>query len=163
MHTVPDLNREVSATGSRVLAMADDANCLVLMDQGSLQRIKDILENFGILSGLRCNIEKTVLIPVGHIAPVPDQILNMGFEIKDSATILGMEINNINTNFNSSAQKIAEKIKKEANWRARFNLSLPGRINVTKSMLYSQLNYLGGFLPLHQSKSYYSQNRLKLL
>ena len=71
----------------------------------------------------------------------------MGFEIKDSATILGMEINNINTNFNSSAQKIAEKIKKEANWWARFNLSLPGRINVTKSMLYSQLNYLGGFLP----------------
>ena len=146
-HTVPDPNREVSATGSRVLAMANDANCLVLMDQGSLQRIKDILENFGILSGLLCNIEKTVLIPVGHIAPVPDQILNMGFEIKDSATILGMEINNINTNFNSSAQKIAEKIKKEANWWARFNLSLPGRINVTKSMLYLQLNYLGGFLP----------------
>ena len=58
-----------------------------------------------------------------------------------------MEINNINTNFISSAQKIAEKIKKEANWWARFNLSLPGRINVTKSMLYSQLNYLGGFLP----------------
>ena len=86
-----------------VLAMANDANCLILMDQGSLQRIQDILENFGILSGLRCNIEKTVLIPVGHIAPIPNQILNMGFEIKESATILGMEINNNTANFNRSA------------------------------------------------------------
>ena len=127
--------------------MADNANCLVLMDQGSLQSIKDILESFGILSGLRCNKDKTVLILVGHIAPIPNQILNMGFEIKESATILGMEISNKTTNFNSSALKIAEKIKKEANWRARFILSLPGRINVTKSMLYSQLNYLGSFLP----------------
>ena len=96
--------------------MADDTNCLVLMDQGSLQRIKDILESFGILSGLRCNIEKNVLIPVGHIAPIPHGILNMGFEIKESATILGMEISNNTANFNSSALKIGEKIKREANW-----------------------------------------------
>ena len=132
--------------------MADDANCLVLMDQSSLQRIKDILESFGILSGLRCNIEKTVLIPGGHIAPIPHGILNMGFEIKESATILGMEISNNTANFNSSALKIGEKIKREANWWARFNLSLPGRINVTKSMLYSQLNYLGSFLPFTQEQ-----------
>ena len=44
-------------------------------------------------------------------------------------------------------QKIAGKIKKEANWWNRFNLSLPGRINVAKAMLYSQVNYLGSFLP----------------
>ena len=76
----------------------------------------------------------------------------MGFEIKESATILGMEISNNTANFNSSALKIGEKIKREANWWARFNLSLPGRINVTKSMLYSQLNYLGSFLPFTQEQ-----------
>ena len=76
----------------------------------------------------------------------------MGFEIKESATILGMEISNNTANFNSSALKIGEKIKREANWWARFNLSLPGRINVTKSMLDSQLNYLGSFLPFTQEQ-----------
>ena len=35
VHTVPDPNREVSVTGSRVLAMADDTNCLVLMDRAA--------------------------------------------------------------------------------------------------------------------------------
>ncbi len=32
-------------------------------------------------------------------------------------------------------------------WRP-FNLSLPGRISIAKSMLYSQINYLGCFLPM---------------
>jgi hypothetical protein len=30
----------------------------------------------------------------------------------------------------------------------RFNLSFPGRINIAKTMLYSQINYLGCFLPV---------------
>jgi hypothetical protein len=44
--------------------------------------------------------------------------------------------------------KISNAIKKEINFWLRFNLSLPGRIAISKSMLYSQLNYLGSFLPL---------------
>jgi hypothetical protein len=32
-------------------------------------------------------------------------------------------------------------------WRP-FNLSLPGRINIAKTMMYSQINYLGCFLPV---------------
>jgi hypothetical protein len=34
-------------------------------------------------------------------------------------------------------------------WRP-FNLSLPGRISIAKSMLYSQINYLGCFMPLSE-------------
>ena len=58
-----------------------------------------------------------------------------------------MEISNNLNDFGECGKKIADKIKKEANWWNRFNLSLPGRINIAKAMLYSQVNYLGSFLP----------------
>ena len=44
-----------------------------------------------------------------------------------------------------------EKINSAVNRWARFNLSLPGRINIPKSMLYSQVNYLGSVLDLNDS------------
>jgi hypothetical protein len=47
--------------------------------------------------------------------------------------------------------KISNAIKKEINFWIRFNLSLPGRIAISKTMLYSQLNYLGSFLPLNDT------------
>ena len=138
---------QVSSMNSKALAMADDANILVKMDLNTLSTIKVILHDFGKLSGLCCNIEKTVLIPVGITEPISNEIIALGFEIKEKATILGMEISNNMMDFGGCAKKIAEKIKKEANWWNRFNLSLPGRINIAKSMLYSQVNYLGSFLP----------------
>ena len=58
-----------------------------------------------------------------------------------------MEIGSESSNFNVAARQITEKLKKEINRWARFKLSLPGRIAVTKSLLYSQLNYLGAILP----------------
>ena len=39
------------------------------------------------------------------------------------------------------------KIRKQANYWKRFSLSLPGRIDVAKTFLYSQINYLGCILP----------------
>ena len=42
---------------------------------------------------------------------------------------------------------ILEKVNKQKLFWVRFNLSLPGRINIAKSMMYSQINYLGCILP----------------
>ncbi len=43
---------------------------------------------------------------------------------------------------------IVENVRGQVrNW-TRFNLSLPGRINIAKTMLYSQINYLGCFLQI---------------
>jgi len=50
--------------------------------------------------------------------------------------------------FENNGTVILEKIRKQVNFWNRFNLSLPGRINVAKSFMYSQINYLGCFLPL---------------
>ena len=60
---------------------------------------------------------------------------------------MGMEISNNLNNFDNAANTIINKVKAEINKWYRFRLSLPGRIAVTKSLVYSQLNYLGSFLP----------------
>jgi hypothetical protein len=64
--------------------------------------------------------------------------------------MIGMKIRNDCDNWEENEQKIREKVRKEINFWKRFNLSLPGRINIAKTMLYSQLNYLGCFLPLSE-------------
>ena len=89
--------------------MADDASCLVMMNLQTLTRIKSILTEFGILSGLCCNIEKTVLVPVGMLEPIPEDILELGFEIKGKAIILGMEISNDLHAMESCAETIVKK------------------------------------------------------
>ena len=60
---------------------------------------------------------------------------------------MGMEISNSLNNFENTANTIVNKVKTEINKWYRFRLSLPGRIAVTKSLVYSQLSYLGSFLP----------------
>ncbi len=49
-----------------------------------------------------------------------------------------------------SITEISNKLKRQVNYWSRFNLSLPGCITVAKSMLYSQINYLGCFLHLSE-------------
>ena len=97
---------EVRTTPPKVLAMADDANCLVSLELDTLLRINNILTEFGILSGLECNIEKTALIPIGPVGEISQEIKNIGFEIKTSAIILGMKIHNNIIGFEDSAISI---------------------------------------------------------
>jgi hypothetical protein len=104
-----------------------------------------ILSEFFQLSGLECNVEKTVLMPINP-DPVSDEIKSLGFEIKNNMTILGMKLKNNGDFVIENGEIITEKIQKQINYWLRFNLSLPGRITIAKSMLYSQINYLGSFI-----------------
>ncbi len=76
-----------------------------------------------------------------------NRIENLGFVITKQVTILGLEING-NGYMTESLNKITAKIKNQIGIWKRFNLSFPGRINIAKTMLYSQINYLGCFLPI---------------
>jgi hypothetical protein len=42
-----------------------------------------------------------------------------------------------------------------------FDLSLPGRILVSKTFMYSQLNYLGCFLPMDQNRLTIIENKIE--
>jgi hypothetical protein len=132
-------------TKTKVMAMADDATCITKIDFNSLSRIKNILDEFGKLSGLECNVEKTVLMPLGG-EPVPENIKQLGFEIKNEITILGMKLNNRENHIGINGEILTEKIKKQIAFWQRFSLSFPGRVDIAKSFMYSQLNYLGSIM-----------------
>ncbi len=105
------------------------------------------MEEFGSLSGLVCTVEKTVILPIGNNVNFDDRIVTLGFQLADKLTILGLEISNkgfTEKNFDNIVNKIRSQV---GAWRP-YNLSLPGRINIAKTMLYSQINYLGCFLPV---------------
>jgi hypothetical protein len=146
----PPLPPNVSQVPPRVYAMADDATMLIRMEKESLERIRNILVDFEHLSGLSCNVEKTTLMQFGNNEPVPENITRIGFDIKSELTLLGLKIQNNCSTYSASKNHIEEKIRNQVNFWNRFDLSLPGRVSVSKTFMYSQLNYLGCFLPLEQ-------------
>jgi hypothetical protein len=110
----------------------------VKLSYDNLARIKKILEDFGVISGFVCNVEKTTLMIVGNPVPVDNCIRELGFSVTDNVTILGLNINSNGVSANNF-QKISQKIKGVINHWRPFNFSLPGRICIAKSMLYSQI------------------------
>jgi len=135
----------------KVSAMADDCTLLVTLTRDNLQTIVDYLNYFERISGLGCNVEKTAVMPVGVIEQIPQNILDLGIQIVNEITLLGAKIKNTGSSFANNSDEIFLKIRKQVNFWTRFNLSLPGRINVAKTFMYSQINYLGCIVPLGQN------------
>jgi hypothetical protein len=72
---LPPVPHEVSTRPYKVFAFADDANALLKLEVSTLNRLKSVLDEFGRLSGLECNVEKTTLLQVGSNIPLPDEII----------------------------------------------------------------------------------------
>jgi hypothetical protein len=89
-----------------------------------------------------------MLMQVGSDEPIVDEIIGLGFDPKDEITILGMKIKNQMKSFEKNIEIMIDKLRQQTRFWCRFNLSLPGRINVAKTFMYSQLTYLGCILPL---------------
>jgi hypothetical protein len=84
----------------------------------------------------------------GDNTPISQEIKNLGFFIGESVTVLGLKFSKDTLNLQENWEGVVEKVRGQVrNW-TRFNLSLPGRINIAKTMLYSQINYLGCFLQI---------------
>jgi hypothetical protein len=122
---------------------ADDATVVTKLTYQSLNALKNILYNFATFSGLKCNLEKTFLIPIGAMVPIQDDIKNVGFSVVDSVCLLGVNVSRDPMLLANNFVGILEKIKRQISFWERFNLSLAGRIRISKSLLVSQVNYLG--------------------
>jgi exonuclease III len=146
----PPLPLHAQQVPPKVYAMADDATVLVRMERDSLLRIRNILADFELISGLACNVDKTTLMQFGSNEPVPAAIREIGFDIKTELTLLGLKIQNNCSSYSASKDMIEEKIRNQINFWSRFELSLPGRVSISKTFMYSQLNYLGCFLPMER-------------
>ena len=121
---------------------ADDNSTMTIFSARNLLALKRILEEFRILSGLKTNIEKSAVLRIGKTsADIPNEILEVGFDIKDQITLLGFQVSNnddiVEVNFESAIEKILKIVRF---WN-RFNLTLPGKINIYKTLLLSQVTY----------------------
>jgi hypothetical protein len=102
------------------------------------------LVNFGSISGLETNVEKTTLMPVGCLhEPLEQSITDLGFEVVTEIKCLGMVINNKANNLQDHFDEKTTKIRQLIGLWGRFNLSLTGRISISKTMLVSQIGYIG--------------------
>jgi exonuclease III len=139
---LPWFATEVGKKTGKTEALADDTTVIMQCCHNSLQFIKKVLIDFGALSGLECNFDKTCIMPVGGIDELPFNN-DAGFLVTNSIKLLGLEIDSKLNCLETVHEKTLEKIKNVINFWSRFWLSLPGRINIFKTLCLSQINYIG--------------------
>ncbi len=109
-------------------SLADDNTTLLLMTEGNLRALRDILNNFGTISGLICNFDKTVILPIGKTVTQMNDYA--GFSVCDSVKLLGMPINNKLDNTDEIFINLGEKILNLILFWSRFRLTLSGGIAI---------------------------------
>jgi len=104
-------------------AYADDTTLCVPLTMNNMTIIKNILTEFGRISGLKCNIEKSHIMRVGSRPALENEILALGFAETDSVTVLGLNID-YNLNCLQECHDLTlRKIERLALFWSRFNLS----------------------------------------
>ncbi len=125
-------------------SLADDNTTILLFNEENLINLRTILNDFGLISGLKCNFDKTMILPIGkNLSSTPE---TAGFAVCDKIKLLGVEINSKLDNIDDLFLTIGEKILNLILFWSRFRLSLCGRIAIVKTLLIPQINYLGCFL-----------------
>jgi hypothetical protein len=148
----PKFRNESSFETTKSDGFADDNLTGTIFEFESLNALKNNLDHFASFSGLACNTEKTVVMPVGHKLPISAEIAGLGFNFSDSIHILGMDIDCELVNLDANFEKTVTSIKKSVDYWERYYLTLPGRINVIKSILFPLVLYLGCFSMPSQEK-----------
>jgi hypothetical protein len=97
----------------------------------------------------------------GSNDPVPIDIVDLGFDIQNEIKLLGLKIKNNCSDYSISKNDLEEKVQSQIRFWGRFDLSLPGRILVSKTFMYSQINYLGCFLPLDLARLTNIENKIE--
>jgi hypothetical protein len=139
-------NRESNRETCKTDVFADDTTAMLLTTIANITVLRHILTLFGNISGLRCNIDKTSIMPVGNKNAFTAEMVNVGFPVTNSIHLLGLDINDDLSSLSIAHAKTIEKIRKTISFWHRLRLSLPGRLNIAKTLLLGQINYLGCIL-----------------
>ena len=131
---------------------ADDVSILVNGEPENILNVKNILDDFGKLSGLKINVEKTQVLPINVSPNFAGNIAGTGFSIVKNLTILGLDISENfhleETNFN----KLMVKIGGMSLFWTKFKLSIVGRINIAKTYLLSQIGFFAPVIPFSETQ-----------
>ena len=101
---------------------ADDFSAMVLRTEENLRNFSRILTLFHAVSGLKCNLDKTFVIPVGNFAK-GTMCKDLNLKWVDSFTVLGINIDNRLKYLQDNFQRIYEKVDKKIETWIRYGLT----------------------------------------
>ena len=128
-------------------SFADDANNFLLLEFDAMLALKTVLADFKKLSGLECNIDKSFVMRIGDTsAPIDQRVVELGFPFTEEITVLGFVLRNDENYVLKNFEKISGKIANIIRFWDRFNLSLPGKIAIYKTLLVPQINFIASIL-----------------
>ena len=130
---------------------ADDLSAMVLRTEENLRYFSRILDQFHAVSGLKCNLDKTFVVPVGNFAK-GTMCEDLNLKWVDSFTVLGITIDNKLKLLQENFQRIYEKVDKKIGTWIRYGLTFQGRITVAKTLLLSQYTYIATILDSNDKK-----------
>jgi len=120
---------------------ADDLTAMFKLENGVVETLIRILNNFSFVSGLSLNVKKTQLMVVGtDDYPVGSKIA--GIDVVEKVKILGMIIDRKLVMLDDNWENGIRKVEKMINFWKLQRLSLTGRILVAKSYMLSQVIFL---------------------
>ena len=133
------LNNNKTSVQVKISQFVDDTT-IFLKHPGILDKVIDILNDFGTISGSKLNIDKCKVLTVSNQLPVISGIHNIQIT-KGPETVLGINVGKFNENKHPQWR---DKIKKIENllaiWKMR-DLSIKGRVYILKSVGISSLLY----------------------
>ena len=137
---------------ARSETFADDTTIFITRNEHNLRHATKYISQFHSISGLACNLDKTVIIPIGTNTDTNDKLCpDLGMEWHDSFTILGFHIDSKLRNLDKNFKLVKERIKNIISLWRQYNLSLRGRITIAKVKLVSQLTYISTVLDPNQT------------
>jgi hypothetical protein len=83
---------------------------------------------------------------IGNAEPLSQDIIELGFNIVDSVTLLGVKVDNNLSMLTLHFEEVILKIQRQVEYWEKFYFSLAGRINVCKTYMLSQIGYTGSFI-----------------
>ena len=131
---------------------ADDTTNYIETKIEALINCKQILDDFANLSALQINSSKTKLCIVGR--PASEEFINLGnqygYTFCENFRLLGIDFDAKLNNMNSNIERCILKMNKIRNFFGLLNLTLPGKVNICKSFILPQINFIGSVLTLSQ-------------
>ena len=134
---------------------ADDTDVFLEATGSCLDEVVMELNNFGLVSGCRSNLDKTKCIPLGSAKTNTSLLRYISFKygselLSNKFTALGIDFDNCSSSQEISDNNFQSKFERakarSSFWQTR-DLSIFGRVTIIKTLLMSQFVYLLTPLP----------------
>ena len=133
----------------KVCQYADDTEILLLFDESSLRELLSVLDNFETVSGLKVNSDKTEIMKIGKAKNCQNELLpNYKFKWTNNIKTLGIDLlNDLNHTLSKNYTKKTADLKNIMYIWSQRQVTMYGKILLSKTLLISQFNFLLACLP----------------